>query len=86
MTNAYLINRLPSRVLKFKSPMEVLKGRKIELSHLRVFGCTSFVHIQPHHRDKLDPWRASVSFLVSHHKKDTSIIAQNYRNLSCQKM
>lgn len=63
MTNAYLINRLPSRVLKFKSPMEVLKGRKTELSHLRVFGCTSFVHIQSHNIDKLDPRASKCIFL-----------------------
>ncbi|CAL2248738.1 unnamed protein product [Prunus armeniaca] len=40
LTAAYLINRLPSRVLDFKSPYEVMKGKKFNLSHLMVFGCT----------------------------------------------
>jgi transposase InsO family protein len=39
LTGCYLINRQPSRVLKFKSPLEVLYNRKIGLSHLRIFGC-----------------------------------------------
>jgi IS30 family transposase len=43
--DAYLINRLPNRVLHFKSPLEVLQKQPPNLSHLRVFGCTYFVHI-----------------------------------------
>ncbi|CAL9008198.1 unnamed protein product [Prunus brigantina] len=63
LTAAYLINRLPSRVLDFKSPYEVMKGKKINLSHLRVFGCTCFVHIQSSHRDKLDPRAVKCIFM-----------------------
>ena len=63
MAAAYLINRLPSRVLKFKSQMEIIKGRKVDLSHLRVFGCICFVHIQSLYRDKLDPRAAKCIFL-----------------------
>jgi Reverse transcriptase (RNA-dependent DNA polymerase)/Integrase core domain/gag-polypeptide of LTR copia-type/GAG-pre-integrase domain len=46
LTGCYLINRLPSRVLDFQSPFEILYGRKPNISHLRVFGCTCFVHSQ----------------------------------------
>ena len=63
LTATYLINRLPSRVLDFKSPYEVLKGRKLNLSQLKVFGCTCFVHIQSSHRDKLDPRAVKCVFL-----------------------
>ena len=59
----YLINRLPSRVLEFKSPYETLKGRHITLSHLRVFGCMCFVHVQALHRDKLDVRAAKFVFM-----------------------
>lgn len=48
-TDAYIINKLPSSVLNFKSPLEVLKGRKIDIDHLRIFGCTCFVHVQSKH-------------------------------------
>ncbi|KAB2614533.1 hypothetical protein D8674_039240 [Pyrus ussuriensis x Pyrus communis] len=59
----YLINRLPSRVLGFKSPMEIVKNRKLDLSHLKVFGCICFVHVQSLHRDKLDPRATKCIFL-----------------------
>ena len=62
-TAAYLINRLPSRVLNFQSPFEILKGRKLDISHLRVFGCTCFVHVQAVHRDKFDPRSVKCVFL-----------------------
>ncbi|KAB2615934.1 hypothetical protein D8674_022522 [Pyrus ussuriensis x Pyrus communis] len=63
MKAIYLINRLPSRVLGFKSPMEIVKNRKIDLSHLKVFGCICFVHVQSLHRDKLDPRATKCIFL-----------------------
>ncbi|KAK9911087.1 hypothetical protein M0R45_035010 [Rubus argutus] len=63
LTATYIINRLPSSVLAFKSPLEVLKGRKIDLSHLKVFGCICFVHVQAHQRDKLDPRAEKCIFL-----------------------
>ena len=63
MAVAYLINRLPSRVLGFQSPMEILKGRKIDMSHLRVFSYICFVHNQSQHRDKLDPRSVKCMFL-----------------------
>ena len=45
LTATYLMNRLPSRVLDFKCPIEVLQGKTPYLSHLKIFGCTYFVHI-----------------------------------------
>jgi hypothetical protein len=62
-TAAYIINRLPSSVLNFKSPFEVLKGRKINIDHLRTFGCICFVHVQPKDRDKFDPRAIKCVFL-----------------------
>jgi Reverse transcriptase (RNA-dependent DNA polymerase) len=52
LTTTYLINKLPSVILKNMSPLEILKSRKIDLDHIRVFDCTCFVHIKRH--DKLD--------------------------------
>jgi hypothetical protein len=57
LAGCYLINRLPSRVLDFQSPFEILYERKADISHLRVFGCIYFVHSQntgklDHHAEK----------------------------------
>jgi hypothetical protein len=39
---AYLKNLVPSRALEGKTPYEVWYGRKSDLSHLRVVGCTGY--------------------------------------------
>lgn len=59
----YIINRLPSIVLNSRSPYEVMKGRIIDLSHLRIFGHICFVHIQAAHRDKLEPRATKYVFM-----------------------
>ena len=43
-TAAYLINRSPSVPLKWKCPESVFVGKPLNLSHLRVFGCSAFIH------------------------------------------
>ena len=64
LTATYLINRLPSRVLDFLCPLEVLQQKKPDLSHLKVFGCTCFVHLSAtQRRDKLDPRAVKCVFL-----------------------
>nr|XP_019703534.2 uncharacterized protein LOC105038855 isoform X1 [Elaeis guineensis] len=56
----HLINHLPSRVLHFKSPMDILSTFYPDLNTTnnlvpRIFGCVSFVHIHSQNRGKLDP-------------------------------
>ena len=53
-TTAYLINRGPSVPLGFKIPEEVWTTKELKDSHLRTFGCTAYVHIDPEKIDKLD--------------------------------
>lgn len=60
LTATHLINRLPSRVLGFKSPMDMLSQFYPNLQTTnnlvpRIFGCVSFVHIHGPNRGKLDP-------------------------------
>eukprot|EP00253_Pinus_taeda_P025583 PITA_25583 len=44
-TACYLVNKSPSSVLEDKTPQEVWTGKKLSLSHLRVFGCDAYVHV-----------------------------------------
>uniref|UniRef100_A0A6N2MZF3 Integrase catalytic domain-containing protein n=1 Tax=Salix viminalis TaxID=40686 RepID=A0A6N2MZF3_SALVM len=70
LTATYIINRLPSQVLDFQCPMEILQGKTPNISHLKVFGCTCFVHIHSTQRDKLEPRAVKCIFLgYSHTQK-----------------
>jgi hypothetical protein len=53
-TVVYLINHGPSVPLEFKLPEEVWRGKEVQLSHLKVFGCVFYVHIDSDARNKLD--------------------------------
>ena len=61
LTATYLINRMPSRVLQFKAPRNLLLAIFPHISAFssdlpfKVFGCTAFVHVYDHNRTKLDP-------------------------------
>ena len=50
----YLVNISPSSTLEDKTPHEVWNGKKPSLSHLRLFGCDEYVHVQKEKRTKLD--------------------------------
>nr|GFA81936.1 putative reverse transcriptase, RNA-dependent DNA polymerase [Tanacetum cinerariifolium] len=58
-TATYLINRLPTKILKMKTPLETLSEYTTIPQPLtlqpKVFGCTVFAHIPKSYRDKLDP-------------------------------
>ena len=69
LTATYLINRMPSGVLKFQTPRELLiqdfPHTKFISSDLppKVFGCSAFVHIHQQNRTKLDPKSVKCIFL-----------------------
>uniref|UniRef100_A0A2N9GB44 Integrase catalytic domain-containing protein n=1 Tax=Fagus sylvatica TaxID=28930 RepID=A0A2N9GB44_FAGSY len=65
LTAAYLLNRMPSRILKGKSPFEMFFPGKNPFSvPPRVFGCVSFVHNHSPNRDKLDPRAHKISHII----------------------
>ncbi|KAI5338139.1 hypothetical protein L3X38_017410 [Prunus dulcis] len=55
----YLINCTPSRVLNFKTPLDILctHTSPVSVSKLppKVFGCVAYIHVYSHQRSKLDP-------------------------------
>ena len=69
LTASYLINRMPTRVLKYETPINILKNSYPTSHHLfssltpRTFGCIVFVHIHSQHRSKLDPRAHKCIFL-----------------------
>jgi hypothetical protein len=55
LTATYLINRMPSRVLDWKSPIEMLKGENGDVLPLKTFGCVCFVQDNRPNVGKMDP-------------------------------
>ena len=62
-TAAYLINREPSVSMEFRLPEEVWSGKKVNFSHLKVFGCVSYVHIDSDACSKLDS-KSKICFFI----------------------
>ncbi|GJV13453.1 cysteine-rich receptor-like protein kinase 8 [Tanacetum coccineum] len=63
LTATYLINRLPSKILNYKSPYELLYNQPPPLDHLRTIGCRSYVHQNT--SDKFHP-RAIPTILIGY--------------------
>ena len=60
LTASYLINRMPTKILQYTTPLECLKkvfseSRKNSELPLKIFGCTEYVHIPKRSRSKLEP-------------------------------
>src|ERR1700744_5017324 len=53
---AHCYNRTPISRLEWKTPYELLHNEIPDISHLRVFGCSAYVHIpEACHKNKLSP-------------------------------
>ena len=68
LTATYLINRMPSQVLNFQTPFQVLlkhypSSRLVSTIPLKIFGCSAFVHVHSHNHGKLDPRAIKCIFL-----------------------
>ena len=66
-TATHLTNRLPSKPLQYKTPLEIL-GSFVPLpsfhsSPHRIFGCVAFVHLPKQNRTKLEAWAINCVFL-----------------------
>ena len=63
LTAVFIINRLPSPLLKEKSPLELLTSKKVDYNGLRVFGCLAYCSTSPKQRTKFQPRSRSCVFL-----------------------
>ena len=50
----YLLNRSPTKAVWSRTPYEAWHGSKPDVSHLKVFGCIAYAHINLENRQKLD--------------------------------
>jgi hypothetical protein len=55
VTVVYIRYQTPTAVIHGMTPEEKFTGKKLDVSHLRVFGCIAYVHVPDKKRSKLDP-------------------------------
>lgn len=60
-TAIHLINRGPSAALDIGVLEKAWTGKKVDLLHLRVFGCEAYVMTNSEDRSKLDPMSKKLS-------------------------
>jgi hypothetical protein len=63
MTTLYVQNRLSHSALGFKTPEKMFTTKKLDVSHLKIFGCPVFIHIPKEKRNKLEPSRKKGIFV-----------------------
>lgn len=63
LTTTYLINRFPTKILKNRTPYEVLFGQAPSYQILKPFGCLCYASTLVVHRTKLDPRLVKYVFL-----------------------
>jgi hypothetical protein len=54
-TTVYIMNRTPTTTVHGMTPEEKFTSKKPDVSHFRVFGCITYVHVPNEKRSKLDP-------------------------------
>jgi hypothetical protein len=55
MTTVYVQNISPHRILKNMTLEEAFSRKKPSVEHLRIFGCTVYIHVPKDKRKKLEP-------------------------------
>ena len=63
LTATYLINKIPTPILNWKSPFEILTGQIPDYDYLRVFGCLCYAHNMDRKRDKFSPRAVKCVFI-----------------------
>jgi hypothetical protein len=81
-TAVYIMNRTPTTVVHGMTPKEKFTCKKLDVSHLRVFGYIAYVHVPNEKRSKLDP-KAKKCIFIRY-----SLEQKGYRcfNLSTRKL
>ncbi len=64
----YIMNQTPTSVVHGMTPEEKFTSKKPNVSHLKVFGCITYVHVPDEKRSKLDP-KADKSIFIGYSLK-----------------
>ena len=59
----YIQNRCPHAILENKTPQELWRGHKPNVSHFRVFGSVAYAHIPDQRRTKLEDKSEKLVFI-----------------------
>ena len=78
-TVVYVQNKLSHSSLGFKTLEEMYTRKKLEVIHLRIFGCPIYVHIPKEKRTKLDLPRKKGIF-VGYCEVSKSFMIPSYRH------
>jgi hypothetical protein len=54
-TAVYVQNRCPHRVLGMSTPEEAFTGKKLDVSHFKIFGSSVYVHVNKDSKKKMEP-------------------------------
>ena len=78
-TAVYLISRMLTKILHFKTPLQILSTHislpSLLMLPLRIFWCVAFVHLHKNQRTKLDPCAIRCLFLgYGLHKKRLQVL------------
>ena len=66
-TVVYLLNRLPTKAFKHKTPYEAWYDAKPSVHHLKVFGCICYYQVPEPKGDKLDS-KAGKGIFIGYNK------------------
>jgi hypothetical protein len=55
ITAVYIMNRTPITTIHGMTLEENFTSKKLDVSHLKVFGCIAYVHVPNEKKSKLDP-------------------------------
>ena len=64
-TTVYVQNRCPHKVLGMSTTEEAFTGKKLDISHLKIFGSPVYIHVTKDARKKLEP-TAEVGIFVGY--------------------
>lgn len=81
--SVYLLNRLPTKSMGYRTPYEGWNGRKPHLGHLRIFGCKRHVKIVGTHLKKLDDRSVPNGLLWDRRMQQSSQDVQSKNQQDC---